>query len=88
MDVLEVDDGIFGSCHEKKRILLVLQEEILGVGTGYLTAKGLRLLDRKKWGVFDGLDVEMPKFVSIAIRSSRVAGMERVSRPLGDQAPR
>ena len=45
---LEVDRGVLQRGDQKKRALLVLEEQVLGVAAGDLAAQRLRLLDREQ----------------------------------------
>ena len=74
VQVLQVDGRFLGRDHQEERVLLVLEEQVLGVGARNLAAERLRLLDGEERRMLDrgGGDAEA---ASMAIRSSRVAGI-------------
>ena len=54
VEVLEVDLGILEHDDEEDRVLLVLEEQVLGVGAGNRAAKRPALLDREERRMLDG----------------------------------
>ena len=50
---LELDLGVFQRHHQKKRVLLVAQEQVLGVAAGNLPAQAGGLLDREQRRMLD-----------------------------------